>query len=895
MKLKRSLSILLAAVMIFTVVPFNQVYAEENADSGIMPSEEENGEGTEDILSKAKISNQSAVYDAAAETVSISFEKNEFCQYVDIRMNGELVAAGIDGSSYIYDCRLLDDHRNYQVELIAYDKDMKIGMSALTNFEIPYRTAGLDEVDVDYSLEQKVLEIDWDGDNIAYVDIYQDDVLIAEKAPSEKLTEGKYVINNWVLEVKSIHTYRIIPYNAGKEMGVEKVFVLEVDDYVAKVESADAEYNELTKQIVMQWSTVYTDYVTIYLNNEVLESHYTENSFVMDCFLQPGADYKITIEPYNSNNEEGNEETVDISYGYFDVPDEPNLSLMGKPVKTSSGNYTGFTKPVVHVEWFAQANAVYEIYRARKDKKSDYHWIANVKPEAEGDFVYIDEKVDFETYYYKVRRKVTKDKYVEQALLTALSNAAGIKVVVPKPQVKAELTGDSTIRLSMDSKKDFVSGYDIYRKAGTGSYKKLATITEDEYIDKDIKFNETYSYKVKAYYYDVEKDKRNTGKFSGVSKVKNIVSSISAQAAAASEDTVRLTWTPVANVKTYEVYCKSNTQGDSYVLIGTTKKLSFKHKVSKSGRYYFMIKACHTASTGKDYFVSTEVSLKMGFSAPYGVKVSKTSYKADKASNTLIQQDTLSWNRVYGAKGYEIEVMNPVTKKYKRVARVKSETKTSYTVSNPVVAGAPAVRYRINAYAGKSKKKGDTIDVLPVLAAPKGVKAVKSGNKVKISWKGVVGVEVYRVYRSNGRTMLLLGEPNSTSFIDAGASAGITFQYYVEAANYSLNLVSEKSRPADFTAQLDKISSLKADNGKNGAVRLKWKALNGVKKYIIYYKASNGANYEKIAEVSGKQTSYEHKNPVKGSTGYYKVAALQMNGGGILIESKSAYTTVRVN
>ena len=143
--------------------------------------------------------------------------------------------------------------------------------------------------------------------------------------------------------------------------------------------------------------------------------------------------------------------------------------------------------------------------------------------------------------------------------------------------------------------------------------------------------------------------------------------------------------------------------------------------------------------------------------------------------------------------------------------------------------------------------------------------------------------------------MLLLGETNRTSFIDAGASAGITFQYYVEAANYSLNLVSEKSRPADFTAQLDKISSLKADNGKNGAVRLKWKALNGVKKYIIYYKASNGANYEKIAEVSGKQTSYEHKNPVKGSTGYYKVAALQMNGGGILIESKSAYTTVRVN
>lgn len=516
MKFKKSLSIFLSAIIMFTIVPFHPVYAEENTDSSIMPFEEEtgdNGENTEPILSKAKINNLSAVYDMESETVSITFERNEFCRFVDIRMNGELIAAGVDADSYLYDCSLLEDHRKYQIEVAAYDSDMKSGLSALTNFEIPYRAAVVDEVDTDYNLEQQLLEIEWDGSNIAYVDIYQDDVLIAESVLSAKAREGKYTLSNYPLEINSVHTYRVVPYNAGKEIGVEKFSVLEVDDFVAKIENADIDYNEQTKQIVMKWDTVHTEYVVIYLNDEILASHYTDNSFVMDYILQPGAAYNITIEPYNSNGEEGNEEKEDISYGIFDVPDEPNLTLTGLPVKNSAGNYTGFTKPAVHVEWYAQAHAIYEIYRATKNKKSDYHWIANVKPEVEGDYTFIDDKVDFETYYYKIRRKIAKDNYVDQVLLTAMSDAAGIKVAVPKPKIHAELSGDGTIQLTMDSKKDFVSGYDIYRKTGKGSYQKIAAVTENEYTDKDIEFNQTYAYKVKAYYYDVEKDKKTQGNF----------------------------------------------------------------------------------------------------------------------------------------------------------------------------------------------------------------------------------------------------------------------------------------------------------------------------------------------------------------------------------------------
>ena len=44
-----------------------------------------------------------------------------------------------------------------------------------------------------------------------------------------------------------------------------------------------------------------------------------------------------------------------------------------------------------------------------------------------------------------------------------------------------------------------VKGYEIYRKVGTGSYKKIATVKKPIYADKKIKLGTTYKYKVRAY------------------------------------------------------------------------------------------------------------------------------------------------------------------------------------------------------------------------------------------------------------------------------------------------------------------------------------------------------------------------------------------------------------
>lgn len=200
----------------------------------------------------------------------------------------------------------------------------------------------------------------------------------------------------------------------------------------------------------------------------------------------------------------------------------------------------------------------------------------------------------------------------------------------------------------------------------------------------------------------------------------------------------------------------------------------------------------------------------MGFSAPQGLRIKKTAYQMDTTANVLVEKDTLSWKRVYGASGYYVDVYNTKTKKYDRIAKVKKSSNTSYTVTNQILPTAVTVKYRISAYSGDSVKKGETIDITPQLGMAEKVKAVKSGSKVKISWKRVAGAESYYVYRSNGRTMLLVGETTAASITDKGLSIGASYKYYVQAVNKTLKLNRSKQpsgRVYDCTEKSDRSKS----------------------------------------------------------------------------------------
>ena len=83
------------------------------------------------------------------------------------------------------------------------------------------------------------------------------------------------------------------------------------------------------------------------------------------------------------------------------------------------------------------------------------------------------------------------------------------------PELLSAKSGKSGITAKWETVKG-ASGYYVYRKEGSGSYKKLATVkggTKYSYLDKSAKKGRTYTYKVKAYY------SKTTSAYSNAKKV----------------------------------------------------------------------------------------------------------------------------------------------------------------------------------------------------------------------------------------------------------------------------------------------------------------------------------------------------------------------------------------
>ncbi len=740
------------------------------------------------------------------------------------------------------------------------------------------QAASLDRVEVAYDLERQTLTVTWSGKNVAAVDLYQDGIKIADKL------DGNAFAMQTSLMPGSEHIYTVLSFDAeGREAEV-KILELRVGDYVARIEDLQAEYDEEKKQIRLEWSGVYTKYVDIYLNDEAVVTEYTKDAYVINYALQPGADYRVSILPYNFKREPGVGQEEKLSVGEFEVPDAPELQRVSIDIKDSDGNYTGFYRPAVEVKWEAQANASYEIYRAKKDKKSSYAWIANVKANADGECTYTDKSIVPGDYYYKIRRKITMDAYIFQELFSALSDSDWIDASVPRGTVKTKLSEDGSVLLTLGANRDYVSGYEIYRKVSGGSYKKIGEVTGNTYEDKNVTFGITYYYKVRAYYYDSKSKKKIYGPYSRVSRAKNTVGAMEAEVKAISADRVKLTWSKAGNAQWYEVYCKSALPGDSYTLVEITENLSLKKKLKSGRKYTFLIKAYGADQKGSIYFSSTEITFRTGFSAPTGLTVSDTAYDWNETAKQLTQHDKLTWNRVYGADGYYLERYNKETGKYDTVMRIKKNSVTSYTVSNSVTADSAVIVYRISAYLGGKILSGNTVTITPQLGTVNNVGIKKDSSKVTVSWQKVTAAERYMVYRSNGRTMVLVGETDALSFVDQGLDVGAVYTYYVRAVNRSLGYFGDYSEPAEFLLRPGNVAKISGVNTDTKTAVLKWRAVKKAKYYIIYYAREEDGEYKKLAVVRGA-TRYTHKNLEKGTVYYYKVTAVQKNRLKMKVES----------
>lgn len=232
-------------------------------------------------------------------------------------------------------------------------------------------------------------------------------------------------------------------------------------------------------------------------------------------------------------------------------------------------------------------------------------------------------------------------------------------------------------------------------------------------------------------------------------------------------NTMMLSWDKVPDAKSYEIFY-STSPDSGFHRLANTKKTFYKFSKAKCGKtYYFRIRTCFkkTKSEFGPIFSGTT-----NLSGVPTLQVNKTTY------NSI----TLKWSKVAGAKKYEILYSNSPDGDWKSLG-----LKGGNSFTHKRLQTGATYYYQIrpvrDSFYGECSNNVSTKTILDNITRLK-AKAVGT-DKIKISWKKVMGVDQYVVLRSNqiDGDYEVVGYTKKTSYIDTDLSRGTTYFYRVYA------------------------------------------------------------------------------------------------------------------
>ena len=336
-----------------------------------------------------------------------------------------------------------------------------------------------------------------------------------------------------------------------------------------------------------------------------------------------------------------------------------------------------------------------------------------------------------------------------------------------------------------------------------------------------------------------------------------------------------LTWDAVDGATSYRVY-RATSQNGTYSLLGTVTATSYTNTGAKAGTtYYYRVKAVNDA--GLSPYSNTVSGQNKAVTPKPAAPVVKIGNSATSG------KPMLTWNAVSGATSYKVYRATSQNGTYSLLGSV---TVTSYT--NTGAKDGVTYYYKVTAVndSGESAYSnivsGQNKAVTPKPAAP----VVKIGHsassgKPMLTWNAVSGATSYKVYRATSQngTYSLLGTVTTTSYINTGAKAGVTYYYKVKAVNsagesaYS-NTVSGQSKTVTPkpAAPVVKIGH----SATSGKPMLTWNAVDGAASYKVYRATAKNGAYSVINTT--KALTYTNTGAALGTTYYYKVEALNAAG-----------------
>ena len=333
----------------------------------------------------------------------------------------------------------------------------------------------------------------------------------------------------------------------------------------------------------------------------------------------------------------------------------------------------------------------------------------------------------------------------------------------------------------------------------------------------------------------------------------------------------QLTWKAVTGAARYEVY-RSTKQNSGFTLLGTTTVTSYVNTGAAAGTtYYYKVRA--VSSAGKYGAYSNVVSGKVKAAAPGAPSIT--------SGHSTTGKPQLTWKAVTGAASYEVYRS---TQQSTGFTKINTTTSTSYV--NTGAAAGTIYYYKVRA-ANSDGLAGAYSNVVSgsVKSTVPGTPSVTVGlssasGKPQLTWSAVTGAASYEVYRSTQKDsgFTKINTTTATSYVNTGAAAGTTYYYKVRALSsagaagaYS-NVVSGRAKAAIPAAPSVTIGN----SSSSGKPQLTWKAVADAAKYEIYRSTQQSTGFTLLGTTTS--TSYVNTGAALGTTYYYKVRALNVDG-----------------
>lgn len=229
--------------------------------------------------------------------------------------------------------------------------------------------------------------------------------------------------------------------------------------------------------------------------------------------------------------------------------------------------------------------------------------------------------------------------------------------------------------------------------------------------------------------------------------------------------------------------------------------------------------------------------------------------KSAKASTVTYNSVTLTWGKVSGASGYEVEQY----KSKKWVSVNAKVTKTSLTISK--LTTGTTYKFRIRAYKnnwlGKKSTYGkysSTVSVTPKPAKVTGLKASSiTPTTAKLTWTKVSGASGYYVQQYSSKKWKTIKTTTSNSHSLSSLKLGTTYKYRVIAYRTVSKKKIEGTASATLSVKTAVVtpSAITTSAVKTNSVKLTWgKSTGAAGYYVEQYKSGKWTQIKKTTATS---------------------------------------------